>query len=64
MWVAVAKPKAVLIPVDAEPVKQPDGSTVQVFRTERDERFAQVVEPTGFVQWLQDRRPPGSRRSA
>ena len=55
MWTAVSKPKAPLTPVDPQPVKQPDGSTVQVFQSASGVRFAQVVEATGFVLWMQDR---------
>lgn len=53
-WVPVPKPAATLAPVDLEPVREPDGRTSQVFITVNGKRFAEVVEPTGFVLWLME----------
>lgn len=53
-WVAVPKPAAQLTPVDPAPVLENDGRTSQVFITANGKRFAEVVEPTGFVLWLQE----------
>jgi len=53
-WVPVAKPFATLTPVDPAPVEEPDGRKSQVFVTANGKRFAEVVEPSGFVLWLQE----------
>ncbi len=53
-WVPVAKPFATLTPVDPVPVLEPDNRTSQVFVTANGKRFAEVVEPSGFVIWLQE----------
>lgn len=52
MWVAVPKPKAVLNPIDAEPVKRTDGCTYQRFVTRFGTTYAKVVEPNGFTLWM------------
>jgi hypothetical protein len=53
-WVAVPKPSAQLTMVDLTPVLEADGRTSQVFITVNGKRFAEVVEPTGFVLWLME----------
>jgi len=53
-WVAVPKPAAQLTPVDAAPVREPDGKMSQVFVTSSGKRFVEVVEPNGFVLWLME----------
>lgn len=53
-WVPVPKPAAQLTPVDPTPVKEPDGKVSQVFITATGKRFVEVVEPNGFVLWLQE----------
>ena len=53
-WVPVTKPAAQLTAVDPEPVLENDGRTSQVFITATGKRFAEIVEPTGFVLWLQE----------
>jgi hypothetical protein len=53
-WVPVPKPAAQLTAVDPAPVLEPDGRTSQVFITVNGKRFAEVVEPTGFVLWLME----------
>jgi hypothetical protein len=53
-WVPVTKPAAQLTKVDPAPVLEPDGRTSQVFITATGKRFAELVEPSGFVLWLQE----------
>lgn len=53
-WVPVPKPAAPLTPVDPKPVLEPDGRYSQVFITVNGKRFVEVVEPSGFVLWLQE----------
>ncbi len=53
-WVATSKPSAEMEPVDPEPVTESDGSTRQIFQTRFGKRFARIVEPGGFVLWLQE----------
>jgi hypothetical protein len=53
-WVPVPKPQAQLTPVEPAPVLEQDGRTSQVFITANGKRFAELVEPTGFVLWLME----------
>jgi len=53
-WVTTTKPGAPLTPVDPEPVAEPDGRTSQEFTTVNGKRFLEIVEPHGFVLWLQE----------
>lgn len=39
---------------DRSGVLLPDGSAVYVFSTRFGARFAKVIEPTGFILWLQE----------
>lgn len=53
-WVTTAKPSAEL-ELDPEPErKDEEGNVVTYFRTRFGVRYARVVEPTGFVMWLQE----------
>ena len=53
-WVTVAKPVAEL-ELD-EPAEHTDaeGNTVTHFKTKYGVRFARLVEPSGFILWLQE----------
>ena len=53
-WVAVPKPSAELepdLPVEGTDV---EGNVVTHFKTKNGVRFARVVDPSGFVLWLQE----------
>ncbi len=53
-WVATTKPSADLFEVAELARKDPDGTEVRVFRTQFGKRFAEVLEPSGFIVWLQE----------
>jgi hypothetical protein len=53
-WVTTAQPSA---PLEVEPPGEQDGedgNKVTIFKTAFGKRFARVVEPTGFIYWLQE----------
>lgn len=53
-WVPVPKPAAELA---LDPTKEHEvfeGHEIDVFLTKNGVRFARMVEPTGFVLWLQE----------
>ena len=52
-WQIEAKPKAVLTAVDPEPVDRGDGVKVQRWRTDKGMTHAQVIYPTGAIDWFQ-----------
>jgi len=53
-WTPVPQPKAALEPLELEPTTEANGDRTQVFRTANGVRFVKIVEPTGFVYWLQE----------
>lgn len=53
-WVTTPKPSAELQQESEEPERRDDGALITYFRTKYGVRFAQVVEPTGFVLWLKE----------
>jgi hypothetical protein len=52
-WAVVTKPGAALTPLDPAPVPRSDGATWQRFRTAHGVTFAQIIEASGRVIWLQ-----------
>ena len=50
-WQLESKPKAELTAVDQAPVARGDGATVQRWKTNTGVVHAQVVFPTGRVEW-------------
>jgi hypothetical protein len=53
-WVAVPKPAAELEPDKPDETTDVEGNVVTHFKTKNGVRFARVVEPSGFVLWLQE----------
>jgi hypothetical protein len=53
-WVTSAQPAAELTPQGEEILDESTGNKVQHFVTKNGVRFARVVEPTGFILWLQE----------
>jgi hypothetical protein len=53
-WVATPKPAAELFEQLDLARKDPDGTEVRIFQTQFGKRFAEVVEPNGFIVWLQE----------
>ncbi len=53
-WVPVPKPVAELELDDRAELINEDGRVVTYYRTKFGVRFARVVEPSGFVLWLQE----------
>jgi len=53
-WVPVPKPVAELELDDPPEQKDSDGREITHFKTRFGVRFARVVEPSGFVLWLQE----------
>ncbi len=53
-WIAVPQPVAPLEQETPHTELRDDGATIYYFRTKYGVRFAQVVETTGFVLWLQE----------
>lgn len=53
-WEPVSKPKAVLTPVDPQPVPRDDGSTQQLYLTPFGKRYARVVTKDAVVHWFQE----------
>lgn len=53
-WVPVPKPQAELEPDPQGEKVDEEGNVVTYFRTKFGVRFARVVEPTGFVMWMQE----------
>lgn len=56
-WVTTAKPSATLILEPDATEFIPDGTWIYYYHTANGVRFAERVEPTGFVLWLQFREP-------
>lgn len=54
-WVTVSKPSAELTAEPDATEHRADGAQVFYYHTANGVRFAEVVEPTGFVLWLQQR---------
>jgi len=52
-WVTTPKPSAELTPEPAAAEVREDGARIFYYHTANGVRFAEVVEPTGFVLWLQ-----------
>lgn len=50
-WQLEPKPKAEMTAVDPQPVDRGDGATVQRWQTVNGAIHAQVVFPTGRVDW-------------
>lgn len=50
-WQLEPKPKAVLTPVDPEPLDRGDGIKVQRWRTDQGVIHAQVIHPNHAVEW-------------
>lgn len=50
-WQLEPKPKAEMTAVDATPINRGDGATVQRWKTSNGVIHAQVVFPTGRVEW-------------
>ncbi len=53
-WHTSSPPKAELTLETDEEVVPETGNRVTIFRTKNGVRFARVVEPGGFVIWLQE----------
>lgn len=53
-WIPVPPPDAPLEPVDRAEVPEDNGDITRVFRTTRGVRFVKIVEPSGFVYWMQE----------
>jgi hypothetical protein len=53
-WIAVPKPVAELELDKPDESTDAEGNVVTHFKTKFGVRFARVVEPTGFVLWLQE----------
>ncbi len=53
-WVAVPQPSAELEQEQPGEETSVEGNKITYFRTRFGVRFARVVEPTGFVLWLQE----------
>lgn len=53
-WVTATQPAAELTPQGEQITDSTTGNKVQHFVTKNGVRFAQVVEPSGFVLWLQE----------
>jgi len=53
-WVTTAQPSAELTAEPEFTEKADDGSTIYYWHTKNGVRFAQRVEPTGFILWLQE----------
>ena len=53
-WIAVPKPTTELQPDKPDEEKDIEGNTITHFKTKFGVRYARVVEPTGFVLWLQE----------
>jgi hypothetical protein len=58
-WVTIAQPGAELTPEEPGEKEAANGDKVTIFRTAFGKRFARVVEPSGFIYWLQE--IPGNR---
>lgn len=54
-WVTTPKPSAELVAEPEATEQKSDGTRVLYYHTANGVRFAEVVEPTGFVLWLQQR---------
>lgn len=54
-WVTTPKPSAELTAEPGATETREDGVQVFYYHTANGVRFAEVVEPTGFVLWLQQR---------
>lgn len=50
-WQLESKPKAEMTAVDPRPIDRGDGATVQRWKTNTGVVHAQVVFPTGRVEW-------------
>ncbi len=53
-WVAVPKPGAELEPDKPDETIDVEGNVITHFKTRFGVRYARVVEPSGFVLWLQE----------
>lgn len=53
-WVATPKPSAALTEIPELARVDPDGTAVRIFVTPFQKRFAEIVEPSGFIVWLQE----------
>jgi hypothetical protein len=53
-WVPVPKPVAELFADEPAGHTDAEGNVVTHFKTKFGVRFARVVEPSGFVLWLQE----------
>lgn len=53
-WIAVPKPKAELTAEKPEPEISEDGAKIYFWRTKYGVRYSEIVEPSGFVLWLQE----------
>ena len=53
-WVPVPKPAAELFPDEPAEETDVEGNVITHFKTFYGVRFARVVEPSGFVLWLQE----------
>lgn len=53
-WIAVPQPKAELTKEKEEPELRDDGAKIYFWRTKYGVRYAEIVEPTTFVLWLQE----------
>lgn len=53
-WVTVPKPLAELEPDNPPEQITPEGNRITHFKTRFGVRYARVVEPSGFVLWLQE----------
>lgn len=53
-WIAVPKPIAELERDEPAETTDVEGNVITHFKTKFGVRFARVVEPSGFVLWLQE----------
>jgi len=53
-WIAVPKPIAELEPHELAETSDDEGNVITHFKTKFGVHFARVVEPSGFVLWLQE----------
>jgi hypothetical protein len=57
-WITESKPAADLHAIDPDPLDRGDGTTVQRYTTDKGVVHARVVEPSGFVLWMQLQKSP------
>lgn len=53
-WVTTNQPTAELVAEPDGPVTRDDGTVITIFKTRFDKRYAKLVEPSGFILWLQE----------